>query len=234
MVFLYVLASITVFRLSFNSRTFCRNHNRPPNGSTGLVFAHDPDEHKLPFTSMTNIHTLWAHALPQEYRRYNISVIILRSAPLKGAPYNHRDHPPSLFIPLLPEVCQGSLRCCLLRIVAGRLATDSRSDYTIDRARALPLGIIGFRQEKELDIEAVSISPRDLFKFARGGDLAVCMSGRLRRIQKSTRWEHNDDRSEMLCFLGGTSVSPDRSSSGQQLFVDQTRRARGTREALGT
>lgn len=112
------------------------------------------------------------HALLQEHRRYNICILISGSS-LKGAPYNHHDRPPSLFVPLLPEVCQSGLRCCLLRGVPGGLAANGSSDYTIDRAGALPLGTRAFRQEKELDIKAAPISSRDLFKFVGGGDFAL-------------------------------------------------------------
>jgi len=81
--------------------------------------------------------------------------------------------PPSLFIPLLLEVCQSGLRRCLLRIVSRRLAANSSSDYTIDTAGALPLRTRGFRQEKELDVKAIAIASRNLFKSVGRGDLAL-------------------------------------------------------------
>jgi hypothetical protein len=59
------------------------------------------------------------------------------------------------------------------------------------------------------------------------------MSARLRRVEEPMSWEHDDERTEVLCFSRRALMSPDRSSSGQQLLVDQTRKALGLREVRG-
>lgn len=176
MVSLYVLAPITVFKPSFNSRTFCRNHNRPsqwahwvPTGCFLFTIQMRINCPLNPLLTFIPCGSMYCH----KNMEGTTSVIISKPALLREAPYNHNDCPPSLLIPLLPEVCQCSLCCCLLRSTSGRLAADGGSYCAIDSAGALPLGTRGFRQEKELDIKALPISPCDLFKFVGRTDSAL-------------------------------------------------------------
>jgi hypothetical protein len=57
----------------------------------------------------------------------------------------------------------------------------------------------------------------------------TCMSARLRCVQKTRRWEHDDESPEVVCFSSRGLMWPDTSSSGQQLLDDQTRKAQGLR-----